>query len=213
MTRWFKDFSSHFRDRSFLISTAAGFTLLIISLGFNFVAGSYASHHESNTVTDIILSNIPVFDVDEVFIYGSFAFAAIVVFLCFHEPRVLPFTVKSIALFVFIRALFVSLTHLAPPVSFYMDSNIMSKLTFGGDLFFSGHTGLPFLMALIFWDTKYLRLFFIFISVFFGATVLMGHLHYSIDVFAAFFITYSIFHLAQYFFPKDRRLFREGLEI
>ncbi|MBI3904685.1 MAG: hypothetical protein HY309_03785 [Pseudomonas fluorescens] len=43
----------------------------------------------------------------------------------------------------------------------------------------------------------------LFFSVLFGISVLLGHLHYSIDVFGAFFITYSIFCLAKKFFPKD----------
>jgi len=46
-------------------------------------------------------------------------------------------------------------------------------------------------------------------SLIFGAAVLFGHLHYSIDVFAAFFITYAIFHIAQKFFPKDYKLLHE----
>ena len=83
----------------------------------------------------------------------------------------------------------------------------MEKFAFGGDLFFSGHTGLPFLMALIFWDNKYLRWIFILTSVMFATVVLLAHLHYSIDVLSAFFITYTIFHIALFLFKKDRRLF------
>jgi membrane-associated phospholipid phosphatase len=64
----------------------------------------------------------------------------------------------------------------------------------------------PFLLGLIYWDNKILRLIFIATSVVFGTTVLLGHTHYSIDVFAAFFITYSIFHIALYLFKKDWEL-------
>ena len=46
-------------------------------------------------------------------------------------------------------------------------------------------------------------------SLVFGTAVLLGHLHYSIDVFSAFFITYAIFHLAIWLFPKDYGLSRE----
>ena len=83
------------------------------------------------------------------------------------------------------------------------NGNFLNKFTFGGDLFFSGHTGLPFLMALIFWNNKYLRYSFFALSFIFAATVLLGHLHYSIDVLAAFFITYTIFHIAIFIFKKD----------
>ncbi len=87
----------------------------------------------------------------------------------------------------------------------------MSKFAFGGDLFFSGHTGLPFLMALVFWKKPILRYFFIASAIGFGAVVLLTHLHYSIDVLSAFFITYTIFHIAEFLFRKDRKLFYSGL--
>jgi hypothetical protein len=77
----------------------------------------------------------------------------------------------------------------------------------GDDLFFSGHTGFPYLMALIFWNTKPLRWLFLAASIFFGGAVLLGHLHYSIDVFSAFFITYGIFNIAIRLFKNDFNFF------
>ena len=82
----------------------------------------------------------------------------------------------------------------------------------GNDLFFSGHTGLPFLLALIFWENKKLRFLFLGFSVLFAVVVLLGHLHYSIDVFAAYFITYTIFHICKFLFKKDWQLFLQNKE-
>jgi membrane-associated phospholipid phosphatase len=62
-------------------------------------------------------------------------------------------------------------------------------------------------MALIFWREKGLRYLFILWSVYMGIVVLLGHLHYSIDVASAYFITYSIFCIAVWLFPKDHKLF------
>ena len=62
-------------------------------------------------------------------------------------------------------------------------------------------------MALVYWREKYLRYIFLVWSVFFGAVVLLGHFHYSIDVFAAFFITFTIYHIAIYFFPTSHARF------
>jgi membrane-associated phospholipid phosphatase len=83
---------------------------------------------------------------------------------------------------------------------------MLAYLTSGNDMFFSSHTGLPFLMSLIFWGNYRLRIFFILASMILAASVLLGHLHYSIDVFAAYFITYTIFHIAQKFFKQDYEL-------
>lgn len=199
---------SWWKNREFKNSTLFGLALLFLSLVFNYYAGHYATTHTSNSVTDIILNNIPVYDVGFIFVDGSLALFIFVVILLIYEPKRIPFVAKSLALFIFIRSISINLTHLAPfPNKAPLDpSRILEKITFGGDLFFSGHTGIPFLLALIFWEEKVLRYIFIAISLIFGASVLLGHLHYSIDVFAAYFITYTIFQMAQKIFKKDYKL-------
>jgi hypothetical protein len=103
---------------------------------------------------------------------------------------------------------FVSLTHIGPyPTKLVLESNLLDFITTGNDLFFSGHTGLPFLIALIYWDHVYIRRLFIIASIVFGAVVLLSHLHYSIDVFAAFFITYAIYHIALLVFSLEHKVF------
>lgn len=200
----------HLSDRTFLASLAVGVLFFALSMGVNYIAGNYATEKASNAVTDIFLDNLPVVDVGPFFIWGSVALLVFIVIIAIRDPKIMPFLLKSAALFYFIRSLFISLTHIGPsPAHIFIESNrVFEKFIFGGDLFFSGHTGLPFLFALMFWENKYLRLFFLICSVVFGVSVLLGHLHYSIDVFSAFFITFGIFHLAKYFFKKDYDLFK-----
>ena len=162
------------------------------------------------------MDNIPTSDVDEVFIYGPVVLWAFVAFLCLMEPKKIPFVIKSVALFILIRSVFITLTHIGPfPDRIFINypEDLIGKFTFGGDLFFSAHTGLPFLMALVFGKNIYLKIFFILSAVFFGVVVLVGHLHYSIDVLAAFFITYTIYHISEYIFKKDKKMFSEGLGV
>ena len=66
---------------------------------------------------------------------------------------------------------------------------------------------MSFLTHLVFWEIKRLRIFFLLASIFFGAVVLLGQLHYSIDVFSAFFISYCIYLIALKLFKKDYELF------
>lgn len=189
-----------------------GAALLGISVTASYYATQYASERASNYVEDIILSNIPAFDLDFLFVYGTFAILIIISLLLVLWPNRLPFALKGLALFFLIRSVFVSLTHLGPypidpaptPAPFF------NSMFFAGDLFFSGHTGTPFLGALAFWHIPRLRYFFLGASVFFGTIVLLGHYHYSIDVLAAFFITYSIFNMALWLFPREWELFRKS---
>jgi len=209
MKIWTQKWRDLLRSKDFIQSLLVSVIFLLISLYINFRAGSYATERASLPVTDIILSNIRVFNVDLFFIWGPIILFTIVTFICLYYPRKVSFIVKNIALFTVIRSVFISLTHLGPfPTQAISEStNFISKFTFGGDLFFSGHTGIPFLMALIFWQNKYLRYFFLAYSIFMGTVVLLGHYHYSIDVLAAFFITYSIYHISLYLFKKDKDMF------
>jgi len=211
MTRLAK-YRLYFTNKKFLLSVLTSFFLLFVSLIVNFYAGSYATESASNSVTDIILSNIRTFDVDGIFVYGSVLLFVFITILCLIEPNRIPFVLKSISLFVLIRAVFISLTHIGPfPTEAHITSTLLDKFTFGGDLFFSGHTGIPFLMALIFWRDIYLRIIFITSSILFGIIVLLAHLHYSIDVLSAFFITYAIYRIAELLFKRDRETFLSGV--
>lgn len=209
MKKLVKNYKDYVSNKKLIVSSIISFAFLFASLIINFHAGTYATEKASSPVTDIILSNIPVINVVGIFTYGAFIFWIFIAILCLYSPKKIPFTLKSIALFIIIRAIFISLTHIGPfPTQAIVESeSLISKFTFGGDLFFSGHTGLPFLMALVFWHSKILRYFLIASSFVFGTIVLMAHLHYSIDVLSAFFITYTIFHIAIYLFKRDREIF------
>ena len=203
----------YFKNKQYLLSVFFALVLLGASMVVNYYAGMYATERASNSVTDIVLDNIPVFNLGGIFVYGAVLFWIFVGLLCAWRPHVLPFTLKSIALFTLIRSVFITLTHIGPfPTQAVITSDLLGKFTFGADLFFSGHTGLPFLMALIFWRTPILRFIFAMSSLLFGAVVLMAHLHYSIDVLSAFFITYTIFQIAEFLFKEDRKLFYVSLK-
>lgn len=178
--------------------------LFIVSVYITHLASKYAEIKASNHVEDIVLSNTPVYDFEVLFVHGAIMLTLFVVALCFKFRQMAPFLIKSVSFFIIIRAIFVSLTHIGPyPTKLDLESRLLDFITSGNDLFFSGHTGLPFLIALIFWNHLYIRSLFLAASFVFGVIVLLAHLHYTIDVFAAFFITYSIYHIAIKLFTRD----------
>ncbi len=199
---------SYLKNKEFLWASFWAVLLLTASLVVNFYAGYYATIRQSSPVTDIILSNIRVFDLDAVFVYGTIVFFIFLGFLCAVDLKWIPFLIKSLALFILIRSIFVALTHIGPfPDQIAISSRIFNKFTFEGDLFFSAHAGLPFLMALMFWRNIRLRVVFLLWSLFFSVVVLLAHMHYTIDVLSAFFITYAIYKIAIFLFKNDYKIF------
>lgn len=201
-----------FTDKNFLISFFGGLLLLTVSLITQFYISGYTDSLPSTPVTDLILSNIRVYNVDGIFVWGSVLLLFVGVYVGLKNINTMPFAMKSISLFVLIRSFFVILTHISSfPTRIAIDSPFFNSEFFNGiftgnDLFFSGHTGLPFLLALIYWKDKTLRTIFLGFSALFAIVVLMGHIHYSIDVFSAFFITYGIFEICKLLFKKEREL-------
>ncbi len=191
--------------RRLLYDVGISIILLALSIVSNFYAGNFATENISNPVTDIILDNVPVVNIDFIFVEGPLFLWLFVCLLLIIRPERIPFVFKGLALFLFVRSGFIILTHIAPfPTRSKFDPNeLMRAFTFGGDLFFSGHTGAPFLLALMFWKDPRLRFTFLTATALFGAAVLLGHLHYSIDVFAAFFISYGVNDLAMFLFRRD----------
>jgi hypothetical protein len=200
-------------DKFFVISAVASLLFFVGSLFVNYSAILYSTSKAGNATTDVLLQNLPLINTDIIFSEGAMFFALFIAVLLLLEPKTIPFTLKSIALFIIIRAIFVSMTHLAPPPdSISSDFSSMRYFSAGADLFFSGHTGLPFMMALMFWENKYLRAFFIIASVVAAVAVILGHLHYTIDVFSAYFIAFGIYHISLKFFSRDYKIFKHGLE-
>jgi hypothetical protein len=200
-----------FGNRAYVRSVCEGAVFFSASSIAIFAAVTYATVHASNYVTDLVLSRVGPFNVRFLFIYGTFTAFAITVSLLAWRPNRLPFALKAIALFLLVRAVFVALTHMAPsPIDPQKPAPFFNSIFYGSDLFFSGHTGLPFLAALAFWHLPQWRTFYLALTAFFGTVVLLGHYHYSIDVLAALFITHGVFLMSCWLFGRDYALFRSS---
>ena len=196
--QWIEEIKKNFR----LI--AASIILLIIATSLDYVAGNYVTKVGSAQSSDLILDYIPALDLSIIFIY----LFLIVVSLIFIYPLI--FNVKKLhlaiahfSLLIMVRSIFMSLTHLKTPATAVVVKfpDLLSKLVFENDLFFSGHTAIPLVGFFLFKESK-IRWFFLASSITLGATALLMHRHYSIDVAAAFFIVYGTFKIGEKLFQK-----------
>lgn len=207
-----KDIFTHAKWRDSLIAASVLlFVAYLLEHFANIYAFTYTLRPTTTAVGDIFLDNIPAIDLNFIIIESAFIIIIVGTLFVLHRPRHILFTLKALALFVSIRAICISLTHIGiypdhivPGLGFF--DTVYRYLNFQTGLFFSGHTGLPFLLALIFWKEKRIRIIFLMISAVFGTAVLLAHVHYSIDVFAAPFMAYGIFKISQKLFPHDYKL-------
>ncbi len=193
-------------------SIFVGSLFFVVSIIINHFTSLYVDKSASSHVTDILLDNLPVVSVNFIVNEVAWVFIWLAVLLLLIKPQRIPYVLKNVALFIFVRSIFISLTHLGPipDHSFLNRHDLLTNIASGNDMFFSGHTGMPFLLALIFWENKVLRYIFLFGSFLFGVSMILGHLHYSIDVAAAFFITHSLYRIGLKLFSADYKLFHKA---
>src|SRR4051812_9812625 len=200
-----------FGSRTYRRSICEGIAFFAASTIAICAAVTYATVHASNYVTDFVLSRVGPYNLRFLFIYGTFTAFVITLGLLAWRPNRVPFALKAMALFLLVRAVFVSVTHMAPsPIDPQKAAPFFNSIFYGSDQFFSGHTGMPFLAALAFWHIPQWRLFYLTLTAFFGSVVLLGHYHYSIDVLAALFITHGVFQVSCWLFARDYALFRSS---
>ncbi|MFN8638069.1 MAG: glycosyltransferase [Dehalococcoidia bacterium] len=185
---------------------AVAIVTFVTGLVISFFAADYATERASSPVTDLVLSNVRVMDVDVLFAGGTVLVCVLAALVLWLYPERTAFALASLGLFYIVRSVFISLTHIGPfptAVAPGFGGPVGRFLFSGADLFFSGHTGAPFLLSLMFWDRGWVRYTFLASSLAMAVIVLLGHLHYSIDVLAAFFITYTIFKMSESLFGRQ----------
>ncbi|PIQ38306.1 MAG: hypothetical protein COW59_02440 [Lysobacterales bacterium CG17_big_fil_post_rev_8_21_14_2_50_64_11] len=147
------------------------------------------------TLDDPILQHLARIDLTWVIfplIYGS-VIAAIV--LLSAHPKRLVFALQLYALVVASRMLAMYLLPLDPPAQMILLRDPVVELFATGDaptrdLFFSGHTATMFMLYLTA-ESRTARKVFLLLSFVIAAALLLQHVHYTVDVLAAFVFVYA----------------------
>ena len=181
----------------------------VIAMIIHCISGIYVSTAQAVHVPDLILDHVRPVNVGFFYIYGYMVlFTALFLYPGLYHTRTLHVVISQFSILVILRSIFISFTHLqtppdAIPVTFPW---LFQEMSFQNDMFFSGHTAIPFLGFLLFKER--IRYFFLFGSIVMGIVVLLAHIHYSIDVMAAFFITYSSFKMGNVLIEKAEQYVR-----
>ncbi len=135
----------------------------------------------------------------------------IAIFLLAKNPDRLMFAIQVYILFIYVRIAAMFLVPFNPPnymiqlndpfVQFFGTGKLLTK-----DLFFSGHTATLFILFLV-TQNKFFKYFFLLATIIVGSALLLQHVHYSIDVFAAPFFTYVCYRLVYIYNLKRKRIF------
>jgi len=172
----------------------------------NYFCGKYADAVYLSP--DLILDIVPVYNLGAYFVFGIFVTIGFFLFypLLFRLEDFC-YTFNQFSFLVIIRNFFIILTPLqyrpeAAPLSFPW---LINSWNFNNDLFFSGHVAIPFLGFLIFKDSK-VKYVFLGLTFLMAIVTILTHRHYSIDIFAAPFITYSCYKLFDFLTGKFKFL-------
>jgi hypothetical protein len=153
---------------------------------------------------DVLLDRLPVVDLVPVLTLGWLATHLLAIYVCvWYCPRRWAYLLATLGLLIVVRTLFVAFNPLGAPQGMlslnasYLLSPLKGILAFENEFFFSGHTALPYLYALVFWSVPWARRSFLSLSILMAVAVLLTRNHYTMDVLGAYFITYSVYALSR----------------
>ncbi|MBV9988997.1 MAG: hypothetical protein JO301_15060 [Chitinophagaceae bacterium] len=198
-------------DKRFRTITTAGSILLLIilaSLPFFF---SWIEQRPGFTMNDRLLQLIPARDVSVPTFIIIWSMTLFLWLRCVQEPWIFVVALVSFILLTLTRMISISLVPLEPPPGLIPLKDPLSSIFYGGphvfitrDLFFSGHTSMQLMMFFAF-KKKGDKLLALLSSLSIGTLVLVQHVHYTIDVAAAFVCTYFICYAARKICVKEER--------
>jgi len=178
--------------------------ILIIASILNVLAGRYVTRKGVASPPDLILDLIPSIDLNLLFIWGVLLIVGVMTaYIFLFKISKFHVYLSHISLLMLTRSFAMCLTHLKVPenaVQIYWPK-FLQVIAFKNDLFFSGHVAFTFIGFLLFKESK-IKWFFLISSIVMAATVLLMHVHYSIDVFSAYFITYGTFVMGEKIFKR-----------
>lgn len=191
--------SKAWQERRFRNKTIIALLLVTIILTLLPTFFAFIEKREGMVLQDYLLDAIPAMDVSIPTFIIIWSVVMLVLYRIYQNPRLFLVVAYGFILMCLARILTISLLPLNPPTGIITLQDPIANIAYGGngifitkDLFYSGHTGNMFLFFLCL-EAKWDKIIALTASFLIGLLVLIQHIHYSIDVFAAFIFTYFIY--------------------
>lgn len=187
-----------FRNKTFVALALVAIILLTLPTFFAFI-----EKREGMVLQDFVLDAIPAMNVSVPTFVIIWSMVLLVFYRIYQNPRLFLVIAYGFILMCLCRVLTISILPLNPPPGLIMLKDPIANIAYGGngifitkDLFYSGHTGNMFLFFLCL-QAKWDKIFALTAALLVGILVLVQHIHYTIDVLAAFVFTYFIYLAAK----------------
>ncbi len=183
-----------FRNKTFVALALVAIILLLLPSFFAFI-----EKREGMVLQDFVLERFPAIDVSIPTFIIIWSVVLLVFYRIYQNPSIFLVVAYGFILMCIARVLTISLLPLNPPPGLITLKDPIANIAYGGkgifitkDLFYSGHTGNMFLFFLCL-QAKWDKIIALSASFMVGFLVLIQHIHYSVDVIAAFIFTYFIY--------------------
>lgn len=189
-----KEFLKEKRNRVELVITLFLLAVVLTSLA-NFL--NYVEARQGVLLPDPLLNLFNPIDLTWLIFALIYISLVVAIATLSQKPKRLLFAVQLYTLMVLLRIVAMFLLPLEPPATMIILSDPLIEFfgtgqTLTKDLFFSGHTATLFILFLVS-EKKIIKTVFLISTIAVAIAVLLQHVHYSIDVFAAVFFTYACY--------------------
>jgi membrane-associated phospholipid phosphatase len=203
---WSRSFQEKGFRNEFILSIVVFSVLAHYFLGFLNIVEA----RQGSVLNDPVLALLQPIDLTWPIFIIIYSSTALIIYHLYDDPERFLLGIKTYTLVLFFRMTAMYLLPLEPPkdmialhdpfVEFFSGSqSILTK-----DLFYSGHTATMFSFFLIARSKSYKTVFLIF-TVLMGSGVILQHVHYAVDVFAAPAFVYASYKIASIkIFPRKK---------
>lgn len=191
-----KEFLKDKRNKAELIFTVFLLALVLTALA-NFL--NYVETRDGAVLSDPLLNLFNPINLTWLIFALIYISLIVGIISLIKNPDRLIFALQLYIFMIIIRIIAMYLLPLDPPANMIVLKDPFVELFGSGktltkDLFFSGHTATLLILFLVS-QKKIIKFIFLISLIVVAASVLLQHVHYSIDVFAALFFTYTCYEL------------------